>query len=79
LGAARGWRYPLLLHPVGLGAQDEAEEVLIGDCGAPGRRGRARASLVVQPGTLETHNGSTLYIHRYTYIRVLTLAIDLET
>lgn len=52
LGAASGGRYPLLLHPVGLGAQDEAEEVLVGDCGAPGRRGRGRTSLVVQPGTL---------------------------
>lgn len=52
LGAARGWRYSLLLHPVGLGAQDEAEEVLIGDCGAPGRRRRGHTSLVIQPGTL---------------------------
>lgn len=43
----------LLVHAFGLRAQDEAEEVFIGDSGAA-RRGRWRStSLVIKPGTLE--------------------------
>ena len=47
-----GRGHPLLVHALGLRAQDEAEEVLVRDRGAlGGRRGRC-APLVIQPGAL---------------------------
>lgn len=43
----------MLVHPFGLRAHDEAEEVLVWYGGAPGRRRGEGAALVIQTGALQ--------------------------
>lgn len=56
-GAGSGCRvgegHPLLVHPLGLRAHDEAEEVLVWNGGPSCRRRGGSAALVVQTGSLE--------------------------